>query len=222
MDAAVSAPSGQTSFVAPIAPGWEPYILHRSKRLTNYTKDLRQSRPSIRAQAVSSASGWLARVSIDPIEKPRLTWTWKVDQLIEGADVRQRATEDSPVRIVLAFDGDKSKLPLNDQAFFERAKLLTGRDFPYATLMYVWENQASVESILPNPHTSRIQKLVVRSGPEGLGQWLRFERNIVEDYQRAFGHSPGRLLGVAILTDTDNTQSKATAWYGNIELTPPR
>ena len=30
---------------------------------------------------------------------------------------------------------------------------------------------------------------------------------------------PGRLVGVAILTDTDNTRQKVTAWYGDITLT---
>jgi Protein of unknown function (DUF3047) len=204
----------------PIAPGWEPYILHRIKKNTNYVRTKRQGKDSIRADAQSSASGWLARVSIDPLGQPLVSWSWKVQSLIAKADNTQRESEDSPVRLVLAFDGDKSSLPFKEQAFFERAKLLGGRELPYATLMYIWENQAPVGSIIPNPHTSRIQKLVAESGPERVGQWLQFERNIVQDFQQAFGEMPGRLIGVAILTDTDNTRSKVTAWYGNIELKP--
>jgi hypothetical protein len=59
---------------------------------------------------------------------------------------------------------------------------------------------------------------VAASGPEGLGQWRHFTRNIVEDYERAFGEKPGRLIGVGVLTDTDNTGETVEAWYGDIRL----
>jgi hypothetical protein len=34
----------------------------------------------------------------------------------------------------------------------------------------------------------------------------------------AFGEVPGKIIGVAILTDTDNTKTKTSAFYGDIEL----
>jgi hypothetical protein len=43
-------------------------------------------------------------------------------------------------------------------------------------------------------------------------------RNAVEDFRRAFGEDPGRLTGVAVLTDTDNTGEKAEAWYGDLQF----
>ncbi len=43
---------------------------------------------------------------------PIVEWRWKVGSLIEGADNRVAAKEDSPVRLMFAFDGDKSRLPL--------------------------------------------------------------------------------------------------------------
>ena len=38
------------------------------------------------------------------------------------------------------------------------------------------------------------------------------------DFELAFGEAPGALLGIAVMTDSDNTQSTAQAWYGDIAL----
>jgi hypothetical protein len=86
--------------------------------------------------------------------------------------------------------------------------------------MYIWGNHRAPESLIANPHTSRIQKLVVDAGKGKLRQWRKYRRNIVADYRRAFGTAPGRLIAVAIMTDTDNTASQSSAYYGDIRLAP--
>lgn len=202
-----------------LPPGWEQWILHPSKARTRYRLEKGESGLSMRADADCSASGLMVRLQIDPSAKPILEWRWKVQSLIEGADNADRYAEDAPVRVVLAFDGDKHSLSFKEQSFFERVKLFGGQDMPYATLMYIWENRKPVGTIIENPHTSRVRKMVVASGPQGLQQWKSFRRNIVEDYRKAFGKPPpGKLIGVAILTDTDNTSQRVTAWYGDIKL----
>ena len=64
----------------------------------------------------------------------------------------------------------------------------------------------------------RIRKLVVDSGPEHLGTWRVHQRNLVADYERAFGEKPGPLMAIGKMTDADNTRASAEAWYGPIEL----
>lgn len=201
-----------------LAPRWEPMILLPGKKQTEYQIVKKDQRHVLHAQAEAASSGLMQKLSVDPLAKPWLHWEWKIASLIRGADNSRSSTEDSPARIVLGFEGDKSKLSFSDQIFFETARLLTGRDLPYATLIYIWENKAPVDTLISNSRTDRIQKLVVASGPDGVGQWRQFERNIVEDYKRAFGEKPGRLIGVGVLTDTDNTGEKVQAWYGDIRL----
>ena len=58
--------------------------------------------------------------------------------------------------------------------------------------------------------------IVVRSGPQGVGTWMEEERNIYEDYKKAFDGEPPMINGVAIMTDTDNTGESAIAYYGDI------
>jgi hypothetical protein len=58
--------------------------------------------------------------------------------------------------------------------------------------------------------------VIVEVGAEHTGQWVTETRNVYEDYRRAFGEEPGRVIAVAILTDTDATRQKVTAYYGDI------
>jgi Protein of unknown function (DUF3047) len=131
-----------------------------------------------------------------------------------------RYAEDSVVRVILSFEGDRSKFSAKNRMLSELSLTLTGEEMPYATLMYVWCNTRPVGSIITNPRTDRIRKLVVESGAQGLGQWLDYERDIRADFVKAFGEEPGALTGIALMTDTDNTQSHATAWYGPIHFKP--
>lgn len=198
--------------------GWEPLILLRTKSQTQYKLVSNEDRTVLHARAVKASSGLMQKVAIDPEKHPWLHWQWKIAALIHGADNTHHATEDSPVRIILGFDGDKDTLPFADQILFETAKVMTGYDFPYATLMYIWENKAPVGTVIRNNHSSRIKMMVAARGKNGVGEWQSFARNIVEDYEKAFGEKPGKLIGVGVLTDTDNTGEAVEAWYGDIRL----
>jgi hypothetical protein len=148
----------------------------------------------------------------------KLGFSWKVPMMISGADMTQRDSDDSPVRVLLAFEGDRSRFSAKNAMLSELALALTGEPLPYATLMYVWGTHSAPESVVINPRTDRIRKLVLESGPARLGRWLDYERDIRADYEKAFGEAPGALVGIAIMTDSDNTRQKAKAWYGPVSL----
>jgi Protein of unknown function (DUF3047) len=196
--------------------GWRVWHLSNLKRPTEYRLVDHDGRTVIFARARSSASGLIFPVSIDPKEYPLLHWRWNVPALIRRADNTRRATEDSPARIVIAFDGDRSKLPLEERLFADQFRLFTQQEFPYALLMYIWENRAPVGSVIDNLHTSRIKMIVADSGDENLGTWREQTRNVYEDYRRAFGEEPPRIRSVGIMTDTDNTGEEAEAYYGDV------
>ena len=84
--------------------------------------------------------------------------------------VLRSETDDSPARLVLAFDGDERDLSARDRAVFELVHLITGERLPYATLMYVWDAQLPVGTIVNYSRTSRIRYLVVESGPARAGR----------------------------------------------------
>jgi hypothetical protein len=85
--------------------------------------------------------------------------------------------------------------------------------------MYIWENRFAVDTVLANSFSAQVKLIVAGSGQDRrLGQWKTFRRNYADDYRRAFGNDPGKLVGIGIMTDTDNTGEQIEAYYGDIEL----
>jgi len=199
-------------------PGWQEWSFSRFKRPTRYELIEDSGALVIKASADGSASGLRHAVKVDPASYPVLTWRWKVNELIESADNTRKHTEDSPVRVLVTFDGTIEKIPFPDRVLFDNVYLLTGRRMPYATLVYIWENRVPKNTVIPNLHTSRIKMLVAESGRKNVGRWQRITRHIMDDYRSAFGEEPGMITSVGIMTDTDNTGLKADAFYGDIEL----
>lgn len=188
------------------------------KQPTAYNDTSTDGRPAVMASAVSSASMLRQSVRVEPAMLQDIVFSWKVRHLIPGADLTQRDTHDSPVRLVLAFEGDRSEFSMKNAMLSELSLTLTGEPMPYATLMYVWCNACAKDTLYINPRTDRIREIVLEAGPERLGQWLDYRRDIRADYVKAFGQEPGALVDVGLMTDTDNTRQSAVAWYGPISL----
>lgn len=204
----------------PLPEGWQRWLINPSKTETNYALDRVDDRTVLRARADSSASGLFV-----PLGNPgegrvpgKLRWSWKTAGIVLDADNARGAREDAPLRIFAAFDGDKSALPLKDQLMDEMARLISGREMPYSTLMYIWGRERPEGTVIPNPHTDRVRMIVVDSGTGNANRWRCHERDLREDYRRAFGREPGKLLAIGLMTDTDNTRSQVEAWYGDILL----
>lgn len=200
------------------AAGWVHQPLSKLKRDTVYTLVQENGRNILRGAADRAASLYVANLKPPASVPAILSWRWKTDALVPGADNRKKELEDSPLRVLIAFDGDRSKLPEVEQKRFNRAKTLSGREPPHAVLMYIWSEQVAAGTVIPSAHTSQVKMLVVASGTGGLGQWQSLRRNIAEDYRQAYGADPGRLLGVAVMTDTDNTGTTAVGQYASIQI----
>lgn len=197
---------------------WENVPLP-GKRPTSYTPDVVDGRAAWRADADRSASMWRKRLSLPATSLTQIEFAWRVDRLIPEAIVADAVHDDAPARVLVAFDGDHGKLSMRNRMLFDLADTLTGERPPYATLMYVWADAKSPpETVLISQRTDRIRKIVVDTGPQHLGQWRRHQRDLVADFKRAFGESPGDVIGVALMTDSDNTGSAAQAWYGDIRF----
>ena len=201
-----------------LPPGWVPYTILQHKDDTRYRLVETPAGVVLEADADRSASGVVRTIRVDPKRHPILEWRWRVPALVPGADPRVATREDSPARIIVAFHGDPEKLDFFDRAQMRLARALSGKAMPYATLVYIWAEQVPVETVVPNRHTSRVRMIVVESGTRRLGQWITLRRNLFEDYRRAFGEEPRDVVGIGVMTDSDNTRSRVRAYYGDITL----
>lgn len=201
----------------PDASDWQPLALP-GKAATRYEWAEKEGRPAVMASSDGSASIWRKRLA--PAARPtgEVSFSWWVQDLVPAADVSAAEQADAPARVMFGFGGDVASLPMRTRMMFELAQALTGEQPPYATLVYVWDARLPVGSVVTNPRSDRIRKIVVDSGPGQLRRWREHRRNLVADYRLAFGEEPGPLQSIALMTDSDNTRSRARTWYGPVEL----
>lgn len=201
--------------------GWHPYAMRRDLAPTRYAVVHDGDARVLNARAAASATGLRCPVRIDPQQQRELRFSWRVREVPAQADVSVAEHDDCPARLILAFGGDDTRLPLRDRLFYEQVELFTGHRLPYATLMYVWDGGShALETVHRNHRTARIQYLTVESGPDHIGQWRHHQRDVVADYRRVFGEDPGPIVSVGVLTDADALKLQLEAWYGDISLGP--
>jgi hypothetical protein len=217
---AVAMSAGCASRIAPpieAVADWRAVHLP-GKRETTYTRCEYEGRAAWHAQSSAAASVWRKTVNVAVTPATQAEFSWWVAGTIAGADLRRAEAADSPVRIGFAFDGDVSRLSMRNRMQFQLIETMTGEAPPFALLMYVWDNHAKIDSLLPGNRSDRVQKIVLESGDANLRQWRHYRRSLFGDFERAFGEPPGRLVGLALMTDTDNTGGAVEAWYGDVVL----
>lgn len=196
---------------------WTP-MLWPGKKNVPFVATSYGGRAALHVRADRSMSVLRQRLVDAPLQPKGIRFSWRVDGVLRGADIGVAGQDDAPVRVVLAFDGDRSRLTAKSRMQSELSRALLGEDMPYATLTYVWCNSRPIGTVLVSPRTDRVRKIVVESGAGRVGQWLDYQRDVVKDFREAFGEEPGPLIGIALMTDADNTGEQINAWYGALRL----
>ncbi len=200
---------------ADLPDGWKPLTFPKIQQHTVYTVVKDGATRVVKAASKESASGLTKQVRIDPKEYPIVRWRWKVGNLLKTSDVTTKQGDDYPARLYITFEYDPDKVSFGRKARYQAGKLIFG-DIPIAAINYIWDAKAPQGLVIENAYTDFARMIVVESGAQGVGAWKDEERNIYEDYQKAFGGEPPMINGVAIMTDTDNTKESAVAYYGDI------
>ena len=200
----------------PLPDGWEPLTFDKIERHTEYSLVQDNGTVAVKAVSRASASGLVRQVDIDPMQYPVVEWRWKVENVLRKGDVTRKDGDDYPARVYITFRYDSSKVGMFERAKYEAIRLARGEYPPMGAITYIWESRRPVGTVVPNPYTDRVMMIVLESGGEKVGRWVSESRNLVEDYRKAFGGDPPRVSGVAVMTDTDNTQESATAYFGDI------
>lgn len=159
-------------------------------------------RRALKATCDGTASAIALRQPVDLTETPILHWEWRVKHVYKGLDGTTKAGDDYAARIYVIHDGGW---------------------FVWQTLAinYVWANTQPLGSHWPNPFTDNAMMVAVQSGPSNKpGAWVEESRNVRADFRRFFGINLEQIDGIAIMTDCDNSERAATAWYRDIYFAP--
>ncbi len=204
-----------------VPQGWKPLTFRSTEKHTTYSLISEGGVTVLKAEANASASGLtrdLTALNLNIRDTPILKWRWKVANLVKTADIQTKEGDDYPARIYVTFRYDPARAGVGMRLQYGMAKSLYGEYPPHAGINYVWDGKAPAGTMVPNAYTARAMMFVVESGAKRVGEWVDVERNVYEDYKRAFKEEPPPVLGIALMTDTDQTGEAATAWYGDITL----
>lgn len=151
----------------------------------------------LQANSYGAASGLFKEVTINLTKTPWLNWSWRIDNTLNGNNERTKQGDDYPARVYVIVSGG---------LFFWKTLALN----------YVWSNQQAVNSEWDNPFTRSAKMVAVRSGTAETGSWVSQKRNVREDLKRVFGKDIKEIHAVAVMTDSDNTDTTTTAMYGDL------
>lgn len=199
---------------------WSPQKLPKVERRTVWTTSTEDGTPVIEARSESAASGLTQ--AVDWPGATSLRWRWQVSRSVKNSDIGTKAGDDFSARLYVLFDPPNDHLSFSDRAKLALGRKLFGDSLPRAALCYVWGTKDAVGTIAPNAYTDRVRMIVLDQGDAQAGKWRMHERDLAADYEAAFGKRPApRIVGLSLMSDTDNTGDSVTARFAGIERMTP-
>ena len=125
----------------------------------------------------------------------RLDWSWKVDQLPSRVAEHTLPSHDY-LSIAVEFDDGQ------DITYYRSAELPEGT--VYRCPLPTWKDKET--------------HVVVRSGQDGLGQWLKESRDLYKDYQRYIGGTAGNIVRVWLIAVSLFQRGDGRCEYADISL----
>ena len=184
-----------SNFSASSLEGWEE---KKFKSSTSYQISQLEENLVLLAESQNSASALIKKIHIDIRKYPFLNWVWRIENRLVTENEKSKSGDDYAARIYVVIDGG---------VFIWRTKAVN----------YVWANQAPKGEIWENAFAGKnALMMALRNSQDKLSTWYTEKRNVYEDLKRLFGAEFHFIDAIAIMTDTDNSQGQAKAYYADI------
>jgi hypothetical protein len=197
---------------------WEPLTFPKIKTHSTYTLVAQGGKSVLRAESHASASAIVCRRTFNIYENPRLRWRWKVAELADRGNPKDKTGDDYPIRVYVMFQYDPALASLGDRLIYKATKVFYGKYPPHSTLNYVWTGTKIPERFLVSPYTEKARIVILEKGRQRIGEWVEESVNVLDDYRKTFGKDPPATAGLAVMSDTDNTGTSAVAYLAFIEV----
>lgn len=195
---------------------WQEVRFDEKIPATQYQIKSWGERMAVYAEAQGSMALMARSVSVDLDKTPVLCWAWRIESVLEQADMTKKSGDDYAARMYVAF-----KLPDSEKSFGLKVKLalarkIFGEHVPDLALNYVWDNKQPVGTQMPNAYTERAHMIVLQQGNDKAQQWVVERRNVLLDAHEAFGELSFNPSLIGLAADTDNTGEKAQSGFADI------
>lgn len=130
---------------------------------------------------------------------PMLVWSWRALEFPKGADERDPKTNDSALAVYMLVPYSRIRGP--------------------QAVKYVWSEKVPVGTRLDS-NMGLTQVRVLRTGaPAKKGEWVEERVDVLDDYKKYFNvNETPKPAGIAVLTDSDDTNSSAQGDYANFRV----
>ena len=143
--------------------------------------------------AGTKAAGWWSRRLEDPVSSGLLSWRWRVLEQPLGGDLRDRATDDSALRVFVVF-GPPDVFDSSSRAIF-----------------YTW-GHTEPSGFRSNGHRTDRFHVIRLAGSSEVGTVWRSEGvDPFGDYRRIWGGAAPPVSAIGFMQDTDQTRRRAVA-----------
>jgi hypothetical protein len=165
----------------------------------------------------------LSLEDFDLAQTPRLSWRWRIRQGLENDDERAKSGDDFAARVYVLFAYDPGRASFAERIKRAAVRLIYGRELPGAAINYVWASRVPAGEHWPNPFSGDAQMVSLRTHSDRPTAkfWQTEEVDLLADGQQWIGEPLPRIEAIAIMTDTDNRCTRASAEFADFRLLGP-
>jgi Protein of unknown function (DUF3047) len=153
----------------------------------------------------------------------KISFNWRLDNPLLLSSLKSKNTDDTALKVCLAFDMPMEKVPMGERTKLRIAQFLSHDHLPTATICYVWAHAETVGADFDSPFTGRLHYIVLDSGEAKLKTWQMHQRNISADFLKAFGNETTTVPTVTAIivgADSDNTLGTSLGYVADIVVQP--
>lgn len=151
----------------------------------------------LKAEANAVASGLGKQINIDLNKTPFLNISWKVEKDLKGIIENSKKGHDYAARVfVIKKTG---------------ATALSNR-----ALNYVFSSNNEINQNWFSPYTKKSVDYILSTTKKNFNEWVTVKVNVKEHFKKFHNLDVDSLDGIALMTDTDNSELVAVSYYQNI------
>jgi hypothetical protein len=139
-----------------------------------------------------------------------------VDVPLDISDERSKQGDDFAARVYVLFHFDSSRASAFEWLRHKAGSALRGDEIPGRTLNFVWTSRVKPGEFWDNPFASDAKMIALAQG--ATTGWRTQTVDIVEQYRKHFGSPTGDLMGLAVMTDSDNSCQTAAARFADFSF----
>ena len=151
----------------------------------------------LKAEANGVASGLGKEINIDLNKTPFLNITWKVEKDLKGIIENSKKGHDYAARVFVIKKTGATQLS-------NRA------------LNYVFSSNNDIDQNWFSPYTKKSVDYILSTTKKNYNEWVSVKVNIKDHFKKFHNLDVDNLDGIALMTDTDNSELLAISYYQNI------